>query len=73
MCFTLSRDLVAELTKCAEDANMNRSAFLEWVLSKVLPLVPPLGVVFEDMIKTSFESKKNRGLKCATATNKLAK
>jgi len=56
--FTLSVDLAKELDKCAESMGMNRSAFLEWLLSKALPIVPAMANVLETIFKSQLEAQK---------------
>lgn len=50
--FYLSKDLVKELDKYAKTVHMNRSNFLEWLLTKALPLVKPVAKAMEDAFKT---------------------
>jgi len=54
--FYLRKDLVKELDECAKSVNMNRSRFLEWLLTKALPMVKPVANAMNDVFKLT--SKK---------------
>lgn len=60
ICFTLSPELAKELDKCAESMSMNRSAFLEWLLSQALPSVPVVAKLMEDVFKSGLDAEKKR-------------
>jgi Ribbon-helix-helix protein, copG family. len=50
--FTLSEDLAKQLDKRAKAFGMNRSAFMEWLMSNVLPLVP----LADELITETFKA-----------------
>jgi Ribbon-helix-helix protein, copG family. len=56
--FMLSEDLAKDLDKCAKSMGMNRSAFLEWLLSNSLPLVPSMANLLDSVFKKSLKAQK---------------
>ena len=50
--FYLGKELVKELDKCARSVHMNRSQFLEWLLTKALPLTKQVAKAMNDVFKT---------------------
>lgn len=57
--FMLSEDLAKDLDKCAKSMGLNRSAFLEWLLAKALPMVPTMKNLLDSVFKASIEAQKN--------------
>jgi hypothetical protein len=60
ICFMLSENLAKDLDKCAASMGLNRSAFLEWLLSNSLPLVPSMANLLDSVFKKSLKAQKNR-------------
>jgi len=58
--FYLSKSLTKELDKCAASMGMNRSVFLEWLLSKALPSIPVVARLMEDVFKSGLNAEKKR-------------
>lgn len=49
--FYLRKDLVKKLDEAAASIHMNRSQFVEWLLTEALPLVGPVA----ELMKTVFK------------------
>lgn len=49
--FYLHKDFVKQLDECAKSVHMNRSRFLEWLLTKALPMVKPVAKAMNDVFK----------------------
>jgi len=60
ICFTLSPELAKELDKCVASMGMNRSVFLEWLLSQALPAVPGVAKLMEDVFRNGLEAQRKR-------------
>jgi metal-responsive CopG/Arc/MetJ family transcriptional regulator len=58
ICFTLPKNVAKELDKCAASMGMNRSAFLEWLLTKSLPIVPSMQKVLDSVFKAGLDAQK---------------
>jgi len=50
--FYLRKDMVKELDKCAKSMHMNRSQFLEWLLTKSLPIAKKVKKAMDDAFTT---------------------
>ena len=51
--FYLHKDLIKKLDESATELHMNRSQFIEWLLTEAIPLVEPVATLMKTIFKTS--------------------